>query len=75
MGNTAAHEFGHVFRVEDAYKYEIYDKISPKNDLMRWNAGVTPQMTKYDVNMVLRAFTYNKYQRWSRYDKMVKKEE
>lgn len=42
---------------------------------MRWNAGVTPQMTKYDVIMVLRAFTYNKYQRWSRYDKMVKKKE
>lgn len=73
--NTAAHEFGHVFGVEDAYKYEISDKISPKKDLMRWNAGVTPQMTKYDVIMVLRAFTYNKYQRWSRYDKMVKKKE
>ena len=69
MRNTAAHEFGHVFGVEDAYKYEVYNKIS------LINAGVTPQMTKYDVIMVLRAFTYNKYQRWSRYNKMVKKEE
>ena len=74
VGNTAAHEFGHVFGVEDSYKYEVYKKISPKKDLMRWNAGVTPQMTKYDVIMVLRAFTYNEYQKWSSFAKMVKRE-
>ena len=34
---------------------------------MRWNSGSDTKMTKYDVIMVLRAFTYNKWQKWSRY--------
>lgn len=72
--NTAAHEFGHVFGVENAYNYEVNDEISPKEDLMRWysNNVENIKMTEYDVIMVLRAFTYNKMQKWSRYDKMVK---
>lgn len=57
-----------MFGVEDAYFYEEDPKYSPKTDIMRWYNYADSTMTKYDLIMVLRAFTYNKWQKWSSYN-------
>ena len=65
--NTAAHEFGHLLGVEDAYIYK--DCIAPETDIMRWNSGSDIKMSKYDVFLFLKAFSYDKFQKWSKIKK------
>ena len=69
LKRVAAHEFGHLLGIEDAYKYEKNKTYAPKNCIMRGSSAMNnkTKMNKFDVAMFLRAFAYNKPQYWSQY--------
>ena len=58
--NTAAHEFGHLVGVGDAYNVT---NDSSEFDMMRWrNYGHVPIVTTYDVQKMVKAYATNKRQ-------------
>ena len=64
IGNDAAHEFGHLLGIGDTYG--VYDTgVAPKSDIMRWDSNCDIKMSKYDVFLMLKAYAYNKGQKWS----------
>ena len=65
LKNTAAHEFGHMLGLEDAYNYKVNNDISPVTDIMRWRTVENPTVTNNDIKMMLNAATQDKWQKWS----------
>ncbi len=62
FGYTAAHEFGHLLGIGDAYPDKVQPNKSKGNDMMWWNNGVIPVVSNLDLMMVLNAFSQNKFQ-------------
>lgn len=66
LKSTAAHEFGHLLGVGDAYDI---DNDSPETDIMRWYNKRDVEMSNYDVLMLLKAAAYSEYQTWDKIQK------
>ena len=64
--DTAAHEFGHVLGLGDAYDVSWHSAANattgevPQNDMMRSNGTVTPN----DIEMLLYAWQLNTWQEY-----------
>lgn len=45
--------------------------VAPKSDIMRWDSGRDIKLSKYDVLLLLKAYVYNKGQKWSGLNKII----
>jgi hypothetical protein len=66
---TAAHEFGHVLGVDDAYGSGIRPESTTVNDddMMAHEYSAVSPLSAWDVAMVMQAYTTNSWQYWESY--------